>query len=143
MQDHYKKVAEGLIGVRKEYPVSQPKVYAMLDQLDKLYSTAKQVSAKKLTYKKKMQEKVAENTTLKQEITGLRSDVSSIKKVVENAKSELAQKLADEKAKAEQSSREHKELLEKVSLMEAERKEHEQKVARKEVEKTASAVAST
>ena len=143
MQEHYKKVAEGLIGVRKEYPISQPRVYGMLDQLDKLYSTAKQVAQKKQTFKKKIQEKTAENTALKQDIATLRNDVSSIRKVVENAKSELAQKLAEEKAKAEQSSREHKELLDKVAIFEAERKEQEQKVAHKQVKKSTSAEIST
>lgn len=132
MQEHYKKVADGLIGVHKEHPASQQKVYALLDQLDKFYATAKQVSQKKQLHKKKMNESIAENVALKTEIKGLRSNVSVIKKSVEFAKNEFAQKLAEEKVHTAQLELERKDLLDKLASIEVAKKDDEQKIDLKE-----------
>jgi chromosome segregation ATPase len=123
MQESYKKIADGLIGIRKEFPPAQPKVYAMLDQLDKLHSTAKNVTLKKNTYKKKLLEKTAENAALRNELNTLRSEMSSTKSTLESAKSTLDQKLEEDKEQIELLTREKKELLNKIAELEIHKKE--------------------
>ncbi len=123
IQDAYKKIADGLISIRKEYAPSQTKVYAMLDQLDKLYFSAKTVTIKKNTYKKKLLEKTAENAALKNELSSLRLEVSATKSSLETTKSALDQKLEEDKARIEQLTLEKKELLHKMAEIETHKKE--------------------
>ena len=41
IEELYKKIGEELISVRKEFVQAQPKIYLVLDQLDKMYGIAK------------------------------------------------------------------------------------------------------
>ncbi len=125
MQDNHKKIADGLITVRKEYPASQPKVYAMLDQLDKLYNAARTISQKKTIYKKKLLEKATEAAQLKQEVSVFKNESSSAKKSLESEKSDLINKLAQEQERVQQLQLERKELLNKVALFETQKKTDE------------------
>lgn len=124
MHEHYKKIADGLIGIRKEYPVTQPKVYGMLDQLDKLLSRAKKTVVKKQQYRQKVQSLTVENTSLKQELSTVRGEVSTVRKSIESARSELALQFEQEKRRADQLTQERKDLLQKVALLEQRKDEN-------------------
>jgi uncharacterized coiled-coil DUF342 family protein len=124
MQEHYKKIADGLIGIRREYPVTQPKVYGLLDQLDKLLSRAKKIVQKKQQYKQKVQTLNAENTVLKQELATVRNEVSNVKKSIESARNELALRVEEEKKRADQLSHERKVLAGKLAALEQKKDEN-------------------
>lgn len=118
LQDIYKKIADGLISMRKESPQSQTKIYAMLDQLDKLYSIAKNGGTKIHLLEKKYQEKVAENTAVKNELTQIKTDMHNVRKSLETAKNSLDQKLEDDKERIQNLSQERSALLTKVAHLE-------------------------
>ncbi|MFA5306354.1 MAG: hypothetical protein WC365_02800 [Candidatus Babeliales bacterium] len=118
LQDLYKKIADGLISMRKESPQSQTKIYAMLDQLDRLYSIAKNCGGKIQSLEKKYQEKLAENTTIKNELTQIKTDMHSVRKSLETAKNNLDQKLEDDKTRIQSLSQERSTLLTKVAHLE-------------------------
>ena len=118
LQDLYKKIADGLISMRKDSPQSQTKIYAMLDQLDKLYSIAKNGGLKNQSLEKKYQEKIAENTTIKNELTQIKTDMHSVRKSLETAKNSLDQKLDEDKARIQSLSQERSALITKVAHLE-------------------------
>jgi chromosome segregation ATPase len=119
LQGLYKKVAEGLISIRKEYPQCQPKIYSMLDQLDKLYSIAKNDGQKTQSLEKRIQEKVAENTTLKSELSQIKGDMHNVRKSLETAKSSLDQKLEEDRTRIQSMTQERSTLLNKIAQLEA------------------------
>lgn len=131
LQDLYKKIADGLIGLRKEYPASQPKVYALLDQIDKLYKTAKSTEESCNSYKQKLNEKTTEASSLRHEIVTMKNDVLSTKKNLECAREDLGLKLEEEKNKAQQLMKEKQELLNKVAMLESRKKNAQKIVAAK------------
>ena len=47
MQDLYKNIGNDLMCIRKEFEAAQPKVYSILDQIDKMYNLAKLTAEKK------------------------------------------------------------------------------------------------
>jgi chromosome segregation ATPase len=117
LQDAYTKVADGLNNIRKEYPACQPKVYAIMDQLDKIYSMAKGADQKRQSLKQKLENKITENVALKTELVALRSEMSSVKKSLEITQVEADQKLEEEKIKSQQLAQERKDLIHKLSSL--------------------------
>ena len=118
MLEIHKKITEGLIGFRKEYPESQPKVYALLDQVNKLFTTAKTAIQKGAGVKKLLQDKTAENAMLKNELAQLKGDVVTTKKTLEVSQSDLHKKWEEEHATVERLTQERKELLNKMASLE-------------------------
>jgi chromosome segregation ATPase len=118
LQDMYKKVAEGLITIRKEYPQSQSKVYTMLDHLDKLYALAKNDTQKSQILEKKLQEKTAENTQLKNELTSVKGEIHTARKTLEAAKSSVDQRIEEDKQHIQQLTQERNTLVTKVAHLE-------------------------
>lgn len=118
MQEHYKKIADGLIGIRKEFPPTQPKIYAILDQLDKLHTLAKKAVHKKQLLKQEKNELFIEKTALKKEVATAQNELSSIKGSVENEQLELTKKLEVEKIQVEKLMQERKILLTKIAQFE-------------------------
>ena len=136
MQDLYKTIANGLIGIRKDYPASQPKVYSLLDQVEKLYTTAKGAEEKRSKLKDQLRAKVTENVALKTELTALRSEVSTVKKAIETTKNDVDQKLEEERLRVDELLQERKMLQAKLTELEGQKKitDHE-KMAENEEEK--------
>lgn len=130
MHDIYKKVTNDLIEIKKQYPTTQPKVYAILDHVDKLFTTVKTSEQKKLVLEKSIQDKVAENIALKQELATLRGDISSARKSLESAKVELNKKMDEHRSQAQQLVQERKDLLGKLNAMEL--KQSKDKMAKSE-----------
>ena len=60
LAEAYNKITDGLITIRKQFPTVQPRVYSLLDQVDKLYKTAKQNALETADLKKKLQERQSE-----------------------------------------------------------------------------------
>jgi len=119
VQDLQRKIADGLMSIRKEYPASQPRIYAMLDQLDKLCSLAKNGYQEAENLKKELSDKHAENSSLKKTLSQNKQDLLSIKKTVESAKSSLDQKLEEERLRVQQLTQERDKLLQKIAVLEA------------------------
>jgi hypothetical protein len=122
IQNSYKKVADDLMSIRKDFPNAQPKVYAMLDQLNKLYSSAKTAVQEEDILKRKLLEKAKENVSLKQELMTAKNE----KKAIDAEKDVLEKKLEEENAKVLALSHEHKELTTKLVAAETANKKIEQ-----------------
>jgi len=118
MLEMHKKITEGLIGFRKEYPDSQPKVYALLDNVNKLFNTAKTAIQKGAGVKKLLQDKMTENSLLKNELAQLKGAVDTTKKTLEVTQSDLYKKLEEEQAIVQRLTMERKELLNKMAHLE-------------------------
>jgi|GEM_PF-6197147 len=94
IQDLYKKMSSELIEVRKEFPSAQPKIYPLLDQLDKLYNTSKNIHTKKQHYKKLFKTRDVELSSLKKEISFMKNELAATKNILESS----SRKFEDEKA---------------------------------------------
>lgn len=130
--DVHKKVTDGLISIRKDYPESQPKVYALLDQVNKLFSSAKTAYQKSVGAKKLLQDKTSENASLKQELALLKGDAVKNKQALEIAEVDLRKKLEEEHATVERLSKEKKDLLTKVASLEDTQKEQISKIKKQD-----------
>ncbi len=75
----YGKITDGLIGIRKQFPIIQPKIYALLDQVAKLYKIAKTSSTECRELKKKLSDGQHET----------RSQLASVKKSFDQEKTDL------------------------------------------------------
>ena len=47
MQDLYKNIGTDLMSIRRDFSAAQPKIYAILDRIDKMYNLAKVTAEKK------------------------------------------------------------------------------------------------
>lgn len=74
----YKKIGEDLINLRKEFSAAQPKVYSLLDQVDKMYTLTKTTQQKKTDYRKKYQESIKQGARALQENEALKSQVKNL-----------------------------------------------------------------
>ncbi len=119
----HQRVADDLITIRKEHPDVQPKIYAILDQIEKMSATAKGSLQQQKGLKRLVLEKTAENITLKQELATLKNEVNGTKKTLESARLELTRKLEEEKAHVQQLWQERKELMNKMQAFDTHGKE--------------------
>lgn len=106
LAEAYNKITDGLITIRKQFPTVQPRVYSLLDQVDKLYKTARQNALETADLKKKLQERQSE----------AREQIDAAKKLIENTKTELAKKFEEQGARLQTLQAERDQLLTKVSL---------------------------
>lgn len=132
IQDLYKKIGEDLGNLRKEYTVGQPKIYTILDRIDRMYNLTVGIHKKKKNFKKLAKENLGEvsvlreeNKILKNELLGIqqRADITSKKLEVvgkqleleKNQTSKLAQEKGDLTSKIKQFESEKKHMNEKVA----------------------------
>ncbi len=108
VQAVYSEVTRDLISMRKEFPVAQPKIYKLLDQVDKLFKQAKAVQAERDELRKKLLERQVE----------LREQLEASKKSFEMAKLELTKKLEEQQRKAQSVEQERDRLATKVATLE-------------------------
>jgi len=106
LAEGYNKITGGLISIRKQFPVVQPRVYSLLDQVDKLYKVAREQTLEVAALKKKLQERQQET----------KEHIDNAKKLVENAKTELAKKFEEQSAQLQALRAERDQLLGKISL---------------------------
>lgn len=123
IQTIHQRVADDLINIRKEHPDIQPKIYAILDQIAKMSSTAQSSLQQQKGLKRLVLEKTAENIALKQELATLKNEVNGTKKTLESARLELNRKLEEEKKNVQQLWQERKELMNKMQAFDVQGKE--------------------
>jgi hypothetical protein len=119
----HQHVADDLITIRREHPDVQPKIYAILDQIEKMSSTARASLQQQKGLKRLVLEKTAENIALKQELATIKSEMNGTKKTLEAARVELNRKLDEEKAHVQQLWKERKDLMNKMQAYETTGKE--------------------
>lgn len=109
MQDLYKNIGDDLMCIRKEFSATQPKVYAVLDRIDKMYNLAKIAAEKKNKYKDVLKNQGAETQKLYEEIAALKTKLSTTESELMSAHKSLedaAKAVQDEKDQALKLSRE-------------------------------------
>jgi len=90
----YKKVGDELVAMRKKYQDTQPVVYLILDQVDKIYNVAKeltderselhkQVAIKEVEIKEMLKAKEMENISLQNETIALKSVLDAMQHKLE------------------------------------------------------------
>ncbi len=89
----YKKIGAELINLRKEFSATQPKVYSLLDQVDKMYTLTQKAHQKKTNYRKKYKESIQQGAIAQQENMLLQTQV----KTLENKLLLVSTKLEEEK----------------------------------------------
>jgi hypothetical protein len=89
----YKKIGAELINLRKEFSATQPKVYSLLDQVDKMYTLTQTAQQKKTVYRQKYKESVQLGAAAQQENIILQAQV----KTLESKLLLVSKKLEEEK----------------------------------------------
>jgi septal ring factor EnvC (AmiA/AmiB activator) len=117
MKDLYKKIGDDLVTVRKDFTAAQPRIYSVLDQIDKLYNLAKDTVHRRKTVKKSLKEKIAEIKKLHSELSVLKSELGSVKQRLDTTNKQLE----SEKVHLSQLSKEKGDLLGKVKKLEVQR----------------------
>lgn len=126
VQDLYKKIGDDLITIRKEFSGAQPKVFSVLDQIDKMYSITKSTMQKNQDLSKDLKRHAAENLWLKNEVVNVRKELSSAKQTIEatqNSLEDVHTKLEDEKKEARLLAQEKNTLEDKVQNLEMQKPE--------------------
>ncbi|KKQ49802.1 MAG: hypothetical protein US69_C0002G0077 [candidate division TM6 bacterium GW2011_GWF2_38_10] len=121
MQAVYKQITNELVTIRKEHKATQPRVYAILDQVDRMNTLSKTMYQKKQKLEqsaaeasKQMHALEQENQTLKGEIDSLKQKLEITTRVLEQA----SEKLIKEKNRAKSRSQECKNLQGKITQIE-------------------------
>lgn len=128
IQQIYKKIGDELGGIRKENSAMQPRVFSILDQLDKMYALSKESLQENEKIKKLCDDKSVELSALKRENTSLKTDVETLKQKLTTASSYLD----EQKSQVNNLLKERGDLEGKISKIETEHK----KVAKLPTEKT-------
>jgi hypothetical protein len=133
IQDLYKNIGDQLVSIREQFPESQPKIYAVLDQIGKLYSLAKNKREEVHHIKELIKTRDLENIALQNEVITLKSELDITQMKIDETSRTLAQerarsfKLAEEKQKlVVEKEKETQELLrtaQEVQLSEDVKKE--------------------
>ena len=113
MQQLYKKIGSELIVIRKEFTAAQPKVYSLLDQVEKLYAVSKNVHQKKVQYKKLYKTKDLEVVKLKKELSLAKSEVQTTRSQLDFTH----KRLEAEKANVSAVIKEKNDFINKVSKL--------------------------
>jgi chromosome segregation ATPase len=87
----YKKINEELISIRKEFSPTQPKVYFLLDQVEKVNRIIQETLVKKNNYKKKCRDLSTQTDILKNKNLLLKEKVLVLQNELEKTTLNLAQ----------------------------------------------------
>lgn len=120
MQELYKKIGEELIAIRKQFTEAQPKIYLVLDQLDKMYGIAKSGLQRKKEIKKNLKEKEREVVALKKELEKTKSELvlaQQTSAASQQALSEVSQKFDVERQQSLLLANEKDKLVEKIKTI--------------------------
>ena len=103
--DAYGKITDGLIGIRKQFPAIQPKVYALLDQVEKLYKLVKSSSSECSELRKKLTEGQQEK----------KNQLEATKKTYEMAKADLLKRFEEQQQRLLALEKQRDQLMAKAS----------------------------
>jgi|GEM_PF-5475249 len=87
----YKKINEELINIRKEFSATQPKVYFLLDQIEKIKKIMQETLIKKSNFKKKCHDFAIQTDILKNKNLLLKQKVFDLQSELEKFAQHLAQ----------------------------------------------------
>jgi hypothetical protein len=104
--DAYSKITDGLISLRKQFPIIQPKVYALLDQVEKLYKVAKSSSSECSELRKKLSEGLQET----------KMQIASAKKTFEQSKTDLMKQFEEQQQRLAALEKQRDHLLAKSAV---------------------------
>ncbi len=104
--DAYTKINDGLIGIRKQFPATQQRVYPLLDQVNKLYELAKTSLTQCNELKKKMHEGQQET----------KSQLDAAKKTFDIAKADLAKRFDEQQQRLLALEKQRDQLMAKTSV---------------------------
>lgn len=113
LEASHKKVTEELVNLRKNYPLAQPKIYSVLDEINQMNSKAKQLFQQGIALQEMIKTKELENVALHQDLLLMKSECDTLHKKLANASKTL-----DEEKKRNKLVFDEKKSLEKkmVSL---------------------------
>jgi chromosome segregation ATPase len=113
MQLLHKEIGNDLMSIRKEFTAVQPKIYSLLDRIDRMYNVAKTAVEKKRELKNELKNKVSENKKILTELNSLKIKLSETENALENSTKKFTsinKELELEKVQSAILSREKKEL---------------------------------
>lgn len=113
MQALHKEIGNELMSIRKEFTAAQPKVYSLLDQINKMYNLAKVSIEKKHKLKVDLNNKIAENQKIHEDLNSLKSKLHDTELELDKYSKKFAsldKELQIEKVQSAILSREKKEL---------------------------------
>ena len=89
MHDLYKNIGNDLMYIRKEITAAQPKVYSILDQVDKMYNLAKVTAEKQHNLNAMLKNQSSESNKLYAEINTLKSKIAANEEELINTRKKL------------------------------------------------------
>jgi len=139
MRDLYKKVGTELVGIRKEYPATQPRIYRLLDRIDKIYNTVKTSLNAQQDMQAQLKEKNLETMTLQNELVSMKGKLDSVQEKFEMTTKNLeiaTKSLEIEKKYSDKLAQEKTELLTKKHKQKREQKKNNREKKKKKKELT-------
>jgi phosphoglycerate-specific signal transduction histidine kinase len=118
----HKDIGSDLMSIRKEFTAAQPKVYSLLDRIDKMYNLAKVAAEKKDLIKTELKNKISENKRLQSELSNLKIKILTAEKELENSSKKftsLNKELQVERVQTAILSREKKEISQEKNELQA------------------------
>lgn len=124
LQSIYKQITNELISIRKEFAGAQPRVYTVLDHIDKMNNLAKTSYQKRHALEAQINSTSSNAKSLREENKSLKAEISTLKqkldvttKFLENTSNQLN----SEQQRAAKHSKEKKELQGKIAQVEQEK----------------------
>jgi chromosome segregation ATPase len=137
MQNLYENIGDDLMCIRREFTATQPRVYSVLDRIDKIYNLAKIAVDKKNRCKDILRNQGAETQKLQEEIGVLKSKLAATESDLETATNQLEEanrvvleeksqslKLAQEKLKISKEQRDLKMQMKNIRSEKSKKQEH-------------------
>ena len=76
----HKDIGNDLMSIRKEFTAAQPKVYSLLDRIDRMYNIAKISAEEAHVTKQELKDKLSDNKKLQCEISTLKNKLQTAEK---------------------------------------------------------------
>lgn len=119
LETTYKNVVDELVNVGKAHPVSQPKVYAVLDQLDQIHATAKYTLEQEAVLRETVKKKEAEIAALQQDMLLMKTDHDGVQQKLSAMSKKLEAEKKQSKLVAEEKKKLEKQVEKQASTLQA------------------------
>lgn len=124
LQTIYKQITNELMSIRKEFAGAQPRVYTLLDQVDRMNNLAKTSYLKRHALEAQMNNTTTSAKTLREENKSLKAEISTLKQKLDVTTKFLettTHQLTSETQRAAKHSKEKRELQGKIAQVEQEK----------------------
>jgi chromosome segregation ATPase len=118
----HEDIGSDLMSIRKEFITTQPKIYSLLDRINKMYNLAKVAAEKKGLIKNELKNKITENKKLQTELSNLKNKLLTAEKELENSANKFTsvnKELQVERVQTAILSREKKEISQEKNELQA------------------------